>query len=157
MQPTFNSRGREYHDLVVLDKWNARQLNIRRGDVVVLRAPHNPDELLTKRVVGLPGDCVRPRPTARHGDEATHIPRGHLWIEGDNEHASNDSNSFGSVSVGLVEARVAYKLWPLSERGRIERSELSKERIVYRTSCENVAESTARSSGMLSWHLPRKL
>ena len=62
MQPTFNSRGKETNDVVVLDRWSVRQLAYKRGDVVVLRSPHEPNELLTKRVVGLPGDWIRPRP-----------------------------------------------------------------------------------------------
>ena len=31
------------------------------------------------------------------------VPRGHLWVEGDNEHNSNDSNHFGPVASGLVD------------------------------------------------------
>ena len=156
MQPTFNSRGREFRDLVVLDKWSARQLNFKRGDVVVLRSPSNPDELLTKRIVGLPGDCVRPRPTALHGDAMTNIPRGHVWVEGDNADASNDSNNFGAVAIGLVEANVVYKLWPPSELGWVEQCERSKARLIFRSACESAAGAADRSIGMLPWHLQKR-
>ena len=30
------------------------------------------------------------------------MPRGHVWIEGDNESNSNDSNQFGPVAAGLI-------------------------------------------------------
>ena len=81
MQPTFNSRGKEYNDAVLLDRWSARTLAYGRGDVVVLRSPHAPDEMLTKRVVGLPGDWVRPRSkyVGEEDDspEIVRVPRGH--------------------------------------------------------------------------------
>ena len=163
MQPTLNSRGRPYTDVVVLDKWNARQLNIRRGDVVVLRSPHNEYEQLAKRVVGLPGDVVKPRPNALEGDEPRPIPRGQIWVEGDNDAASNDSNSFGSVAAALVEARVRYKVWPISERGPVEdlrsaeQRELVKSRLIFKGQSESVAGAAARSAGSLSWHMPRRL
>ena len=126
MQPTFNKRGKQNNDAVVLDRWSARTLAYRRGDVVVLRSPNAPDEMLTKRVVGLPGDWVRPRAAAHAFENATdssqlsaasrdvvHVPRGQLWVEGDNAASSNDSNGFGCVAAALIEARVWFKLWPL--------------------------------------------
>ena len=156
MQPTFNTRGREYNDLVVLDRWSARQLDLRRGDVVVLRAPNHPEELMTKRVVGLPGDCVQPRADARMGPAPTYVPRGHVWVEGDNSQASNDSNNFGAVAAALIEARVSYKIWPLEERGRVEQRELSRDRLIRRAPCETTAAAAAQAAGMLPWNVPSR-
>ena len=154
MQPTFNSRGKDTNDAVLLDKWSVRQYAYQRGDVVVLRSPHEPTELLTKRVVGLPGDLIRPRSNAHHSD-VVHLPRGQLWVEGDNEHRSNDSNSFGPVSAALVEARVCFKLWPLWEAGPVLRSESANDRLVHRTTCGSMATAAARASGPLPWHTSR--
>ena len=150
MQPTFNSRGRQFNDLAVLDKWSARQLKVSRGEVVVLRSPNNPKEWLTKRVIGLPGDCVRPRDASA---SQVHVPRGHIWVEGDNEHASRDSNHFGAVPAALIEARICYKAWPLSESGRVGAREADRDRLVYRAHCETIAGAAARSMGTLPWHL----
>ncbi len=61
MQPTFNARGSDHHDFVLLDKWSARSHAYERGDVVVLRSPAEPGELLTKRIVGIQGDWVYKR------------------------------------------------------------------------------------------------
>ena len=214
MQPTFNSRGKQNNDAVVLDRWTARTLAYRRGDVVVLRSPHEPEEMLTKRVIGLPGDWVRPRAevaamaerarkakaaaeaaaaaaAASSSDdergEATadgssssyssssaataaaeadddekrwrsplsdlvHVPRGQLWVEGDNEASSNDSNGFGCVAAALVEARVCFKLWPINEAGVVERREPSSERLVIRGACEKMDQAVATSKGMMPWH-----
>jgi inner membrane protease subunit 2 len=156
MQPTFNARGKEHNDVVLLNRWSARQLAYCRGDVVVLRSPHQPDELMTKRVVGLPGDWVRPRADACNGQSSSQpvvVPRGHLWVEGDNEHASKDSNSFGPIAAGIVEARVSLKLWPIQEAGVVGRQELSRDRLVHRSRCESMASATHSHAGTLPWHL----
>ena len=34
------------------------------------------------------------------------MPKGHIWIEGDNKHNSRDSRQFGPVPYGLLEGRV---------------------------------------------------
>ena len=47
MQPTFNSRGPESHDAILLDKWSARRRSYGRGDVVVLQSPVAPQEQMT--------------------------------------------------------------------------------------------------------------
>ena len=164
MQPTFNARGKAHNDAVVLDRWSARSLAYRRGDVVVLRSPHVPNEMLTKRIVGMPGDWVRPRAAAQaSGDGASrdllgnlvHVPRGQLWVEGDNEASSNDSNGFGCVAAALVEARVCFKLWPLNEAGFVQRRETAGERLVHRGKCERMAGVVASNSGLQPWHAAR--
>lgn len=74
------------------------------------------------------------------------MPRGHLWIEGDNARNSNDSNLFGPVAAGLVEARVIAKLWPLREAGLVERKEPLRDRLVYAARSETPADE-AKSYG----------
>lgn len=64
MQPTFNARPGGT-DAVIIDKWTARSHSYRRGDVVVLKSPSNPMELMTKRVIGLGGDWVCGRDAER--------------------------------------------------------------------------------------------
>ncbi|XP_065095659.1 mitochondrial inner membrane protease subunit 1 [Ochlerotatus camptorhynchus] len=43
------------------------------------------------------------------------VPRGHLWIEGDNVHNSSDSRNYGPVPIGLVKSRAICRMWPLTE------------------------------------------
>jgi len=59
MSPTLSA---QYHetgkaDYVVWRKWDPAR-NLRRGDLVSFLAPHKPDKLVAKRVVGLEGDTV---------------------------------------------------------------------------------------------------
>lgn len=65
MQPTFNTRGERHNDAVLLDKYSAKTHRYQRGDVVVVRSPSKPNELLTKRVIGIGGDWIRTREGSR--------------------------------------------------------------------------------------------
>ena len=46
------------------------------------------------------------------------IPKGHVWVQGDNLHNTVDSNKYGPVSLGLVVGVATHIVWPL---GRIQR------------------------------------
>lgn len=43
------------------------------------------------------------------------VPRGHVWVEGDNPANSLDSREFGPIPLGLIRSRAVIRLWPLSE------------------------------------------
>lgn len=40
------------------------------------------------------------------------VPKGHLWLEGDNSENSIDSRTYGPVPMGLVQSRAAVRLYP---------------------------------------------
>lgn len=88
-----------------------------------IRSPLHPAQLLTKRIIALPGDVIRvPTPnststsatsTGRQNFTRIKIPPGHAWVEGDSSLAertvvgksarseadkSRDSREFGPVS-----------------------------------------------------------
>nr|WP_273654019.1 signal peptidase I [Cellulomonas fimi] len=82
---------------------------VRRGDLVVLDSPVEPDQQIVKRVVGLPGEKVTfdagrvsiddqplPEPYASpsvfRGEYV--VPPGHVLVLGDNRDASSDSRSW---------------------------------------------------------------
>ncbi len=97
---------------------------IERGDLLVFKNPHQPDELLVKRVVGLPGDVLsveggrllvdgRPLdepwgPTG--GLPPARVPAGRYYVLGDNRAASVDSRRFGPVEARLVVGKVLARL-----------------------------------------------
>lgn len=117
MTPTFNP-GTETttKDIVLIKKYNLRApSSLQRGDIVMLRSPYNPEKLLTKRIIGVQGDQIRPRD--EYPRKQAKIPRNHLWVEGDNPFHSIDSNTFGPISRGLVVGKVTSVLWPLSRIG----------------------------------------
>ncbi|XP_066587699.1 mitochondrial inner membrane protease subunit 2 [Prorops nasuta] len=94
MQPTLNP------DLRLQD-W--------RGDIVTVISPRAPDELLIKRVIGLPGDIIN---TQGYKEKIIQVPKGHCWIEGDHAGQSLDSNNFGPVNLGLITAKATCIVWP---------------------------------------------
>ncbi|WEW59123.1 hypothetical protein PRK78_004592 [Emydomyces testavorans] len=118
---------------------------LRRGMVVMFRSPRNPEVLAIKRIIGLPGDEVTPRPSpspssspshsstsfSHSPDDATHpthpqiVPYNHVWVEGDaNDTAKSlDSNTYGPISMSLITGRVVGVIWPW-ERRRLLRWEL---------------------------------
>ncbi|KAF2245261.1 LexA/Signal peptidase, partial [Trematosphaeria pertusa] len=112
---------------------------VRRGDVVTFWKPHRPEEISIKRVVAVEGDTVYPHrgyaldteivrgrrvegwdglgvrdEDAVGGEEVevgkVVVPRGHVWVEGDNWRRSYDSCDFGPVSLGLVDGK-AVMVW----------------------------------------------
>lgn len=58
------------------------------------RSPTDPKSIITKRVLALPGDTIKP---LRKKDPVA-VPEGHVWVEGDEAFHSRDSNAFGPVS-----------------------------------------------------------
>ena len=66
------------------------------------RAPHDPERLVVKRVLGLPGDEITTKPPYQYLKET--VPPGHVWVEGDNvdPRFTRDSNYYGPVSLTFL-------------------------------------------------------
>ena len=133
MEPNLHTNQR-----LVVEKLSYRFHGPQRFDVVVLKVPSQGDELLIKRVIGLPGETVEiqdgrvyingepleepflvgdTRP-GRH-DRIT-VPPLHVFVLGDNRNHSNDSRSFGPVPIDNIVGRAWISYWPLEDVGPIE-------------------------------------
>jgi inner membrane protease subunit 1 len=110
MLPTFHS----YGDVTLLEKRSVRQFKLRQGDVVVASLPYDPDKLICKRLIGLPGDIVCVDPINVDRCVFIVIPPGHVWLQGDNASNSTDSRTYGPIPYGLIRARVIARIWPLT-------------------------------------------
>ncbi|KIY63639.1 LexA/Signal peptidase [Cylindrobasidium torrendii FP15055 ss-10] len=79
-----------------------------RGELITFKSPQDPTKIVCKRIIGLPGDtvCVDPSGRQAPSDGYVLIPRGHLWVTGDNLPYSRDSRTYGPVSMGLVRSRL---------------------------------------------------
>jgi inner membrane protease subunit 1 len=97
-------------DYVLVDNLTVLVGDIQKGDVVVSRSPQNPLKLICKRVVAVDGDLLK---TGYFS--AQHVPKGHVWLEGDNRTESHDSRAYGPVPKGLITGRVFMKIYPLDE------------------------------------------
>ncbi|MCB0168245.1 MAG: signal peptidase I [Anaerolineae bacterium] len=108
----------------------------QQGDVVVIRVDEQNDELLIKRVVGLPGDVVEIHDgqvfvnhqplnepylsslTSGFYGPVT-IPPLHIFVLGDNRSFSNDSRNFGTIPLKNVVGRAWLSYWPPEQIGLI--------------------------------------
>ena len=77
---------------------------LRRGDLVTFESPLEPGRLVCKRLLGLPGDIVCVDPTGLKVPSSEHVivPKGHIWLMGDNAESSRDSRDYGPVPLSLV-------------------------------------------------------
>ncbi|KAF8577065.1 LexA/Signal peptidase [Ramaria rubella] len=130
MLPTMRSEG----ELVLEDTLSLRlsPFNISRGDLVTFQSPMEPEKTVCKRVMGLPGDtvCLYPERAilingcsragnnteAQHGRplESQHVlvPKGHIWISGDNTSNSRDSRAYGPIPIALVRGKIFARVYP---------------------------------------------
>lgn len=135
----FRVEGRSMHpglqsdELVLVSKLAYITGSPRRGDVVVISRPGNPEQDLVKRVIGMPGETVEIVNGKIHVngigyDEAAYIQEpgnqsmpavniadGNYFVLGDNRIESEDSRRFGTVPSGAIVGRVWVIYWPLSD------------------------------------------
>ncbi|KAJ7783461.1 peptidase S24/S26A/S26B/S26C [Mycena maculata] len=115
MLPTLANEG----EVVVENRWSIRfnPSSIQRGDLLTLRSPLDRTRVICKRVIGFPGDVICVDPTGLKAPSTEHVvvPKGHIWITGDNAAYSRDSRDYGPVSMGLIQGRLYARILPLSK------------------------------------------
>ena len=129
-------------DRVLVNKWSYRLHPIHRGDVVVFTKPKDEVSSyndLIKRVIGLPGETVTiaddhvfidghqltepyldrgaislvvPGLWACSPQAPCKIPKGQIWVMGDNRTDSEDSRYFGPIPESSVVGRAVARIWP---------------------------------------------
>jgi len=89
---------------------------LKRGDLVTFESPLTPGRLVCKRLLGLPGDtvCVDPTGLKVLSSEHVVVPKGHLWLMGDNADLSRDSRDYGPVPLSLVRGTLWAKVYPFN-------------------------------------------
>jgi signal peptidase I len=121
----------EIGDRVLVNKFIYRFMEPRRGDIIVFQSVDNPDEDLIKRVVGLPGDTIavrrghlllngerqkEPYLNKKLPDRSfyakTKVPKGHVFVMGDNRGNSADSRVFGPLPKKNIEGEAFLRFWP---------------------------------------------
>ncbi|KAH7512758.1 hypothetical protein FEM48_Zijuj12G0124300 [Ziziphus jujuba var. spinosa] len=115
MLPTLNITG----DVVLAEHVSHRFGKVGPGDLVLVRSPDDPRKTVTKRIVGVEGDKVTFLvPMSTHQYRTAVVPKGHVWIQGDNTYVSNDSRNFGPVPYGLIQGKVFFRFLRISPEFR---------------------------------------
>ncbi|XP_012682421.1 mitochondrial inner membrane protease subunit 1 [Clupea harengus] len=122
MEPTITS-----NDIIFSERLSRHLYRIEKGDIIIAKSPSDPKMNVCKRVIGLEGDKVCTSSPSDIFKTHTYVPKGHVWLEGDNLRNSTDSRSYGPVPYALIRGRVCLKLWPLNNFGPL--SESPNERI----------------------------
>lgn len=118
MMPTFNPQG----DVALVEHITVLSNNLKVGDVVTARSVQNPRHMVCKRVLGMEGDTVLIQPTTMFAPmRKVIVPKGCVWLQGDNLMNSTDSREYGPVPYALIRGRVVCKIWPPWDVGWIER------------------------------------
>ncbi|MEZ5416839.1 MAG: signal peptidase I [Vicinamibacterales bacterium] len=127
MAPTLDDQ-----DRLIVNKLIYRISSPRRGDIVMLYYPLDPDKMFVKRVIAEEGDQVRivdgrvyvndvPMPSdfvpveyQSHDDWGPQvIPQGHYFVMGDHRNNSQDSRHFGFVPKRYIVGKVQVRWWPV--------------------------------------------
>ena len=94
------------------EEYNALKVN----DIVIVTSPEDPNKFICKRIKALGGEEVN------YSDDSflsqfgissfvrDFVPKGHVWLEGDNSNHSLDSRNFGPIPIGLVSSVVKMKI-----------------------------------------------
>ena len=117
MYPTLSTSGD-----IVLSIQRYDKLNLERGEIVTALSPHNPSYSVCKRVIGLEGDSIYVPSSVTTKAEYVVVPRGHVWLAGDNTSNSTDSREYGPVPIAMLRGKViaVVRSFPSLEQARIE-------------------------------------
>ncbi len=125
-------------DHVFTDRLSYKRREPQHGEIVSFTYPSRtagaPDDIMVKRIIGLPGDTVEIKdgavfrnnerldePYIREPIEYTFpamkVPEGKLFVLGDNRNESDDSHIWGFLDRRRLIGRVTIRFWPLGRIG----------------------------------------
>ncbi|KAG2381330.1 hypothetical protein C9374_006319 [Naegleria lovaniensis] len=125
MKPTLNSewgltgpassrKSSSSRDWILIKRVKDHKNELDINDIVVFISPEEPRTTAIKRVKALPGQVYQPsrRDADGHVPTGKYIPKGHVWVEGDNAVSSVDSNMYGPIPMGLIRGKAVCVIFP---------------------------------------------
>lgn len=133
MQPTLVEG-----DNLIVEKLGPRFGGLHRGDIIVFKVPEE-DRQLIKRLIALEGDKVEIRdgkvyvngeeskvvdlkgvetyPGSDPAYSSLTVPKGHVYVLGDNRPYSNDSRILGPIDMKRISGRAIFRFYPFNKIG----------------------------------------
>jgi signal peptidase I len=131
MEPTLHNG-----EFIIVNKMAYRLGKPSLGDVIVFHPPRSPEQEYIKRIIGLPGDqvVISAGKVAVNGQKLDEpyiaappryegnwsVPEDSLFVLGDNRNNSQDSHSWGTVTLDAVVGKAVFVYWPPTVWGIIE-------------------------------------
>lgn len=140
MEPNFHTG-----DYILTSRITYKFRRIERGDVVVLKAPKNPDIEYIKRVIGLPGETITIKSNGDvllngrliqenyiadrtnildnfclKADVPYKINEDEVFVMGDNRPHSSDSREFCPIPISSLVGQVFFRYFPPDKAGLIK-------------------------------------
>lgn len=131
MQPTFSNK-----DVIFVEKVSTEIGHISRGEIVIFNSKDENNDTYIKRVIGIAGDRidikdsqvylngkllsekylpagVRTEPNSINTKYT--IPKGHIFVLGDNRSNSTDSRILGPISLKNIKGHVVLRVYPFNK------------------------------------------
>jgi signal peptidase I len=131
MKPTFNNK-----DVIFVEKISTETGHINRGEIIVFNSHRENNSNYIKRVIGIAGDKIEIKNSKVYLNgkllsesylskgTATEpysvntkitIPKGYIFVLGDNRGNSTDSRMLGPIRVKDVKGHVIVRIYPFNE------------------------------------------
>lgn len=141
MEPTLHNRER-----LIAEKIFYYFAGPRRGDIVVIKDPIEHNRYWVKRIIGVEGDSIEIKngvvylngsklaenyvaePIAIPREATYEVPKGHVFVMGDNRNNSNDSRFVGPIPVNDIMGHAILMYWPLKRTHIISRPKIFLDR-----------------------------
>lgn len=128
MQPTFNNK-----DVIFVEKISTKIGNINRGEIIIFDSNNENNDIYIKRVIGVAGDKINikdgkvylngqilmesylPQGTITKANSSTTeyvVPKGYIFVLGDNRGNSTDSRMLGLINIKDVKGHVILRVYP---------------------------------------------
>ena len=118
-------------DIMLLDKLSYRFRDIKRFEIIVIKYDN---ELIIKRVIGLPGDVVEYTDNKLYVNEKEYeekylatgtdtssfkvtVPDNSYFVLGDNRKVSKDSREIGFIARKDIEGKAIFTIFPFNRIG----------------------------------------
>lgn len=128
MEPTL-----QINDRILVDKISPRWQTWQRGEIIVFYPPYSHQKAYIKRLIALGGDrvAVQGGKVIVNGEPLQEdyiasapdyelpeliVPKGYLWVMGDNRNNSNDSHVWGVLAEKNVIGRAVLRFYPVDQR-----------------------------------------